>query len=127
MTARRGILPYNVEKRNEDVYRVTIAVAGFSRSDIEITSKPNALLITGKKADDGRTFVHQGISARKFERQFQLADYVTVTGAALRDGLLEIDLKRELPEAAKPRKIEIDDRVDEAPKLTNATEESQAA
>ncbi len=103
-----GYPPYDVEQQGEDAYRISLAVAGFSRDEIDITSKPNLLVVTGRKSEDGqRRFMHRGIAARAFERQFQLADYVQVTGASLNNGLLEIDLKRELPEEVKPRKIEI--------------------
>ena len=124
-----GYPPYNVEQRDEDSYQISIAVAGFSRDEIEITSKPNLLVVSGQKKDEdgGRRYLHRGISARRFERQFQLADYVTVTGASLRDGLLAIDLKRELPEAVKPRKIEIGDGAIGTPRLVGDTDERQAA
>ena len=103
-----GYPPYDVEQQGEDAYRISLAVAGFSRDEIDITSKPNLLVVTGRKSEDGqRRFMHRGIAARAFERQFQLADYVQVTGASLNNGLLEIDLKRELPEEVRPRKIEI--------------------
>lgn len=103
-----GYPPYDVEQQGEDAYRISLAVAGFSRDEIDITSKPNLLVVTGRKSEDGqRRYMHRGIAARAFERQFQLADYVQVTGASLNNGLLEIDLKRELPEEVKPRKVEI--------------------
>lgn len=124
-----GYPPYNVEQRDEDSYQISIAVAGFTRDEIEITSKPNALIVSGQKKDEtgSRLYLHRGISARKFERQFHLADYVSVTDASLRDGLLAIDLKRELPEAVKPRKIEIGDSAATKPQLANDTDERQAA
>lgn len=100
--------PFDVEQRSEDSYRISLAVAGFTREEIDITSKPNLLVVTGNKQDDGeRRFLYRGIATRAFERHFQLADYVTVINASLIDGLLQIDLRRELPEAVKPRKIEI--------------------
>lgn len=103
-----GYPPYDVEQCGEDAYRISLAVAGFVRDEIDITSKPNLLVVTGRRSEDGeRRYLHRGIAARAFERQFQLADYVQVTGASLNNGLLEIDLKREVPEAVKPRKIEI--------------------
>lgn len=103
-----GYPPFDLEQRGEDAYRISLAVAGFARDEIDITSKPNLLVVTGRRNEDGdRAYLHRGIAARAFERQFQLADYVQVTGASLNNGLLEIDLKRELPEAVKPRKIEI--------------------
>ncbi len=103
-----GYPPYDLEQRGEDAYRISLAVAGFARDEIEITSKPNLLIVSGRRnVDDGRSYLHRGIAARAFERQFQLADYVQVTGASLDNGLLKIDLTRELPEEVKPRKIEI--------------------
>ncbi|HEY4585307.1 MAG TPA: Hsp20 family protein, partial [Brevundimonas sp.] len=100
------------ETTGEDAYRIEIAVAGFSADELNIEAKENLLTVTGKKAandSDGaqRTFLHRGLAERDFERRFQLADYVVVKGAALAHGLLTIELKRELPEALKPRNIEI--------------------
>ena len=105
-----GWPPYNIETTGEDAYRIEIAVAGFSADELNIEAKENLLTVTGKKAanDDGqRTFLHRGLAERDFERRFQLADYVVVKGADLSNGLLTIDLQRELPEALKPRRIEI--------------------
>jgi molecular chaperone IbpA len=103
--------PYNIERTAENAYRITIAVAGFGEADLAIESKENALTVRGEKqsAGDGekREVLHQGIAARAFERRFQLADYVQVTGASLENGLLHIDLVREIPEAKKPRQIAI--------------------
>lgn len=103
--------PYNIERTDENAYRITIAVAGFSDGDLAIESKENVLTVRGDKtAQDGaekREILHQGIAARAFERRFQLADYVQVTGASLENGLLHIDLVREIPEAKKPRQIAI--------------------
>ena len=103
--------PYNIERTAENAYRITIAVAGFGEADLSIESKENALTVRGEKkaADDAdkREVLHQGIAARAFERRFQLADYVQVTGASLENGLLHIDLVREIPEAKKPRLIQI--------------------
>ncbi len=103
--------PYNIERTAENAYRISIAVAGFGESDLSIESKENALTVRGEKkaADDAdkREVLHQGIAARAFERRFQLADYVQVTGASLENGLLHIDLVREIPEAKKPRLIQI--------------------
>ncbi len=99
---------YNIEKTSEDAYRITLAVAGFDREELEITSQPNQLIVTGRKARDAAgEYLYQGIAARAFERRFGLADHVRVTGASLHNGLLAIDLAREVPEAAKPRRIEI--------------------
>ncbi len=100
--------PYNIEKVAEDQYRITLAVAGFGSDDIEIVSEHNKLTVRGKAKEFGsRTYLHRGIAGRAFERQFDLAEYVEVTGATLENGLLEIALKRELPEALKPRSIPI--------------------
>ncbi|KKB11841.1 molecular chaperone [Devosia geojensis] len=103
--------PYNIERTGEDAYRISIAVAGFSNGDIAIDGKENGLLVKGAKpaetAESPREFLHRGIAERAFELRFQLADYVEVTGAALENGLLHIDLKRELPEGKKPRQIPI--------------------
>ena len=102
--------PYNIERVGEDEYRITIAIAGFGVQDINLEVKGNALTVTGKKTEkpDGKNeYLHQGIAARNFERSFQLADHVEVTGADLSHGLLHISLKREIPEALKPRTIDI--------------------
>lgn len=104
-----GYPPYNVELLSDDAYRITLAVAGFAEDDIEIEVTDRALRITASRSDDdeGRKFLHQGIAGRAFERRFQLAEHVKVTGASLRNGLLNVDLAREVPEAKKPRKIAI--------------------
>ncbi|MDR8523645.1 MULTISPECIES: Hsp20 family protein [Shewanella] len=104
-----GYPPYNIELINEHRYRITMAVAGFSMEELDITSEGDKLLVKGIKAEEKeeRKYLYQGIAERGFERTFQLADYVTVIGANLENGLLNIDLKREIPEAMKPRKIEI--------------------
>ncbi|UYQ72927.1 Hsp20 family protein [Pelagibacterium flavum] len=102
--------PYNIERTGEDTYRVTIAVAGFSSGDIAIETKENSLQVKGSRAsgaDDKREFLHRGIAERAFELRFQLAEHVEVSGASLENGLLHIDLKRELPESKRPRQIEI--------------------
>ena len=102
--------PYDIERQDEDRYSITMAIAGFGPDDITIMSEPNALLVEGRKSDDekGRNFLHHGIAQRAFRRQFDLADFVKVTGASLEHGLLRIDLEREIPEAMKPRRIEIE-------------------
>ena len=109
--ATPGYPPYNIERTAENGYRITIAVAGFGEGDLSIEAKENALTVKGEKqvADSAekREVLHQGIAARAFERRFQLADYVQVTGASLENGLLHIDLVREIPEAKKPRQIPI--------------------
>jgi molecular chaperone IbpA len=103
--------PYNIEKVGDNAYRISIAVAGFAASDIAIESKENALTIKGAKAPEGeekaREFLHRGIAERAFELRFQLAEYVEVAGASLENGLLHVELKRELPESKKPRSIAI--------------------
>ena len=104
-----GYPPYNIELVGENRYRITMAVAGFSMDELEISSEGEKLLVKGNKAEiqSERKYLYQGIAERGFERTFQLADYVTVLGASLENGLLNIDLVREIPEALKPRKIEI--------------------
>jgi len=104
-----GYPPYNIERLDENSYRVEIAVAGFRPDELDIQVKENLLTVTGRKTanDEPRNFLHRGLAERNFERKFQLADYVVVTEANLADGLLSIALKRELPEALKPRRIEI--------------------
>lgn len=103
--------PYNIERTGENAYRVTLAVAGFSREELTIETKENTLSVKGSKDQtppaQGREMLHQGIAARAFERRFQLADHVVVTGASLVNGLLHVDLVREIPETQKPRRIEI--------------------
>ncbi len=101
--------PYNIEKTDADTYRISVAVAGFSESDLSVEVKENALIVAGKKAteDKDRSYLHRGIATRAFERRFALADHVRVTGASHENGMLHIDLKREVPEALKPRRIEI--------------------
>lgn len=101
--------PYNIELTGEDHYRISMAVAGFDRSELNIEVNQNNLTVSGNKQADSeeRTYLHQGIAARNFERRFQLADHVRVQAASFENGLLHIDLVRELPEAVKPRTIEI--------------------
>lgn len=102
--------PYNIETTGENAYRVEIAVAGFKPDELNVEVKEGTLTVTGRKAaNDGaeKRYLHRGLAERNFERRFQLADYVVVTDAALADGLLSIDLRRELPEAMKPRRIAI--------------------
>ncbi|WP_370235948.1 Hsp20 family protein [Brevundimonas sp.] len=108
-TSEAGWPPYNIETTGENAYRIELAVAGFSPDELTMEVKENLLTVTGKKATTGedRTYLHRGLAERDFERRFQLADYVVVTEARLVNGLLTVDLKRELPEALKPRQIEI--------------------
>ena len=107
--------PYNIEKTGEDTYRIGMAVAGFSEADIEVTAKDNSLVVTGKMEKDSENrgsaterYLHRGIATRTFERRFDLADHIRVSGARLENGLLYIELVRELPEAMKPRSIAIE-------------------
>lgn len=107
-----GWPPYNIETTGENAYRIEIAVAGFTPDELTIEAKENQLTVTGRKAANDetaieRTYLHRGLAERDFERRFQLADYVVVKGAELNHGLLSITLERELPEALKPRRIEI--------------------
>ncbi len=100
--------PFDLIKVDDNRYRIEVAVAGFSKDDIEITSQQNQLLVRGQKGDEnGSNYVHRGIANRSFERRFALADHIQVRGADLKDGMLAIELVREIPEAMKPRKIEI--------------------
>lgn len=109
--------PYNIEKRGEDAYRITMAVAGFDQSELDVTVRENSLIVTGKAAEQTAqdseqvSYLHRGIARRAFERRFELADTVKVVGAELKDGLLHIALKREVPEAKKPRQIPINTAV----------------
>jgi molecular chaperone IbpA len=101
--------PYNIEKTGEETYRLTMAVAGFAPDEIEVTVHENSLLVSGKakKDEDETRYLHRGIARRAFERRFSLADHIKVVGASLSNGMLHVDLVHEVPEAAKPRKIEI--------------------
>ena len=101
--------PYNIEKTSDDSYRISIAVAGFAGDELSVDVKENALIVAARKAADEaeRKYLHRGIATRPFERRFHLADHVRVTGATHADGMLHIDLVREIPEALKPRRIEI--------------------
>ena len=107
--AAGGYPPYNIERTDENAYRVDIAVAGFRPDELEIEVRENLLTVTGRKTanDEPRRYLHRGLAERNFERRFQLADYVVVSDANLADGLLSVSLKRELPEALKPRRVEI--------------------
>jgi molecular chaperone IbpA len=104
-----GYPPYNIERTDENAYRIEIAVAGFKPEELAVEIKENLLTVQGRKAanDEPRRYLHRGLAERNFERRFQLADYVVVTDAKLVDGLLAISLKREVPEQLKPRRIEI--------------------
>jgi molecular chaperone IbpA len=123
-----GYPPYDVEQKGEDEYRIRLAVAGYTTEDIDITAQENVLVVTGRKpdnGDEGQTYLYRGIPAGQFERRFQLADHVQVTSASLIDGLLEIELKREVPEAAKPKKIAIGQG--STPKRIAPVEKAEAA
>lgn len=104
-----GYPPYNIEKTGDDAYRLSMAVAGFGSEDISITQHENALIVTGrvKQTENERQFLYRGIAGRAFERRFQLADFIKVRGAELVNGLLHVDLVREVPESMKPRQIKI--------------------
>lgn len=114
--------PYNIEKTGEDAYRITMAVAGFAPEDLEITAQQNVLVVTGKAKKDADVgqFLYRGIAGRAFERRFQLADTIKVTGASLLNGLLHVELVREIPEAMKPRTITIETKPADAPALTRS-------
>lgn len=101
--------PYNIEKTDENAYRISLAVAGFSGAELSVEVKDGALVIAARKAEDetAKTYLHRGIATRAFERRFALADHVKVSGATHADGMLHIDLVREVPEALKPRRVEI--------------------
>ena len=101
--------PYNIERTGEDTYRITMAVAGFGESDLTLTTQDNQLLISGKlgKDENEQAFLYRGIAGRAFERRFTLADHIRVNGASLVNGLLHVDLVREVPEAMKPRQVKI--------------------
>ncbi|MEM7619040.1 MAG: Hsp20 family protein [Pseudomonadota bacterium] len=109
-----GFPPYDIIRRNENDYRITLAVSGFSRQELDIEARENTLTIKGSKTaeerNEGHTMLHKGIAGRNFVRRFQLADYVEVKSAQLENGLLHIDLAREIPEAMKPRSINIEDK-----------------
>jgi len=106
-----GYPPYNIELMDDNKYRITMAVAGFTKADLDIQSQANTLVVKGGRPEENqeRRFLYQGIAERGFERRFQLADYVKVVDASLENGLLHIDLEREIPEAMKARQIEIGD------------------
>ncbi|MGR3508154.1 MAG: Hsp20 family protein [Sulfitobacter sp.] len=101
--------PYNIEKLNDDSYRITIAVAGFGEADLSVEVREKSLIVSARKADEDadKNYLYRGIATRAFERRFHLADHVQVTGAAHADGMLHIELERQVPEALKPRQIQI--------------------
>jgi molecular chaperone IbpA len=110
--------PYNIQKTGDDTYRITMAVAGFGPSDISIVAQANSLVVTGKseREENGVKYLHRGIAGRAFERRFDIADHIKVAGASLENGLLHIELVREVPEAMKPRTIEIQSGAPQQPK-----------
>ncbi len=108
LTGAENYPPFDLEQEGEDHYRITLAVAGFREDEIDITAQQNLLVVSGRRREgEDRRFVHRGIAARSFERRFALGDYVQVKSAGLSDGLLTIELVREVPEAMKPRRIAI--------------------
>ena len=121
-----GYPPYNIERTGENAYRITLAVAGFGQNELSVETRENTLTVRGSKeqaakSDEKREVVYQGIAARAFERKFQLADHVNVTGAASENGLLHIELERQVPEAQKPRTIAINSgKSAEAPAIKQA-------
>lgn len=121
--------PFNIERRGEDAYRITIAVAGFRSGDLDITAQQNLLVVQGRKRDEGAAgeMLHVGIANRGFERRFELADYVRVAHADLADGLLVIDLVREVPEAMKPKKITIGSQTPALEVVKDDTDQATAA
>jgi molecular chaperone IbpA len=108
-TNSNGYPPYNIEQKDEHSYRITMAVAGFAEHELALTQQDNMLIVTSEitPSDEKVNYVYQGIAERNFKRKFQLADYVTVTGASMENGLLHIDLVRETPDSVQPRKIAI--------------------
>jgi molecular chaperone IbpA len=115
--------PYNIEKTGDDAYRLIMAVAGFGREDLDLTVHENTLIVTGKaqKEDENGRYLHRGIARRAFERRFSLADHIKVTGASLDNGLLHVDLVREIPETMKPRQIAIAGGGPARPQVTEQT------
>ncbi len=124
-----GYPPFNIEQTSDDVFRIELAVAGFSLDDLTIEYKQNSLTVTGAKppTDEARHFLHRGIAERNFERRFGLTDHVRVAGAKLENGLLTIELVRELPEVLKPRKIEITGAAKAKPKVVDAANDKTEA
>ena len=115
--------PYNIEKTDADSYRISIAVAGFAEEDLSVEVKENALVVAARKSDAKaeKTYLHRGIATRAFERRFTLADHVRVVGASHENGMLHIDLAREVPEALKPRRIEIASARSKAAEIEGST------
>jgi molecular chaperone IbpA len=123
-----GYPPYNIEKAGDDAYRIVMALAGFSKDDIEIVTENNRLTVRGGLKDkNANTYLYQGIAQRSFQRVFDLADHIVVEGATMDNGLLVVDLKRELPEALKPRTIQIGAKQAQVEKVESISVEKQAA
>ncbi len=123
-----GFPPYNIKRTGEDNYQITMAVAGFSEADLDITTENNRLLVTGERADDQGDegdYLYRGIATRSFEKRFNLADHVRVKGARLDNGMLHIDLEREIPEAMKPKSIAIESRSGNLLEAEKASDEEQ--
>jgi molecular chaperone IbpA len=122
--ASPGYPPYNIERTGDGAYRITVAVAGFSEPELSIETKQNTLLIRGEKKESTTEkkgqVLHQGIAARAFERRFELADHVEVKGASLENGLLHVDLVHQIPEAMKPRQIQIGKKADDNKEVIDA-------
>lgn len=118
-SATQSYPPYNIEKTGDNAYRISVAVAGFAADDLNVELRDGAVIVSARKAEDEaeRSFLHRGIANRAFERRFALAEHIRVEGASHRDGMLHIDLVREVPEALKPRQIAIE-RVETAPRVT---------
>ena len=115
--------PFDLIQVDNNHYRINLAVAGFTRDEIDITAQQNQLIVAGKKADDDKVdYIHRGIANRQFERRFGLADFIKVTDADLKDGLLSIDLVREVPEAMRPRKVSIGGSQDDRPSVDSTKE-----
>ena len=121
--------PFNIERRGDDAYRITLAVAGFKPADIDITAQQNLLVVQGKKGEETSAgqYLHVGIAQRGFERRFELADYVRVDDANLEDGMLTIDLVREVPDAMKPKKIAVGTQKSLSVVTDNSKEKTAAA
>lgn len=127
--ASRDYPPYDIEKTGEQAYRISVATAGFREDELEVVAQPNLLIVRGRKAEaqDAARFLHHGLAQRPFEHRFELADYIVVRQAHYADGLLTIELEREVPDALKPRQIEIRAGVAEAPAATPLSPLAQVA
>ena len=126
--AQASYPPYNIAKASDDDYRITFAVAGFGEDDIDVVIENNSLTVTGKAEqaeDEDVSYLHRGIAGRSFQRRFQLADHIQVTNASMENGLLHIDLKRKVPEALKPKRIEISEV--KRPKIIESSVTKEAA